>query len=388
MTPAERVLHDGFVGASRNLRAEVVRTAAYLVAIHDRKIHKALGFPRIADYALAHAGISPRTTVEFLRLGRQLHALPLLREALAKGDLSWARAREISAHATPANEAELVDLARRLSRDQLREHLRQGEESTTDAPGTTEASAVDGLPPDDPRMVPTIVQAGERTPQESTSSANRRRAGSTSRAAPRPGVTLRHEPTHGLRYVQFRLTSEQLARWEALLEHALAKGVGGGPFEVILAALETRAGNFGGPPPYLIVLLTCPSCHEARLITGRGEVDVPQALLAAATCDATVADTRGERRRTIPPRLRRLALQRARYHCEAAGCRHTRFLEIHHRQPVAAGGGDDLANLVVLCSACHRRLHEHEAQVRFHHDGVEALVGSFARLPGKRSSSS
>lgn len=53
-------------------------------------------------------------------------------------------------------------------------------------------------------------------------------------------------------------------------------------------------------------------------------------------------------------------MQRARYACEAPGCTHASFLEIHHRIPFAVGGGNDPANLLVLCARCHHDLHERD----------------------------
>lgn len=38
-------------------------------------------------------------------------------------------------------------------------------------------------------------------------------------------------------------------------------------------------------------------------------------------------------------------------------CDQTRFLEIHHRLPIKAGGDDSFENLITLCSAHHRYLH-------------------------------
>jgi 5-methylcytosine-specific restriction endonuclease McrA len=40
------------------------------------------------------------------------------------------------------------------------------------------------------------------------------------------------------------------------------------------------------------------------------------------------------------------------------GCGQTRFLEIHHLVPRAAGGKNRQDNLVTLCASCHRLLHE------------------------------
>ncbi|MBC8422613.1 HNH endonuclease [bacterium] len=51
---------------------------------------------------------------------------------------------------------------------------------------------------------------------------------------------------------------------------------------------------------------------------------------------------------------------RANHRCETPGCGRTRFLEVHHRRPRSQGGGNETANLQVLCSACHQVVHRRE----------------------------
>jgi 5-methylcytosine-specific restriction endonuclease McrA len=61
---------------------------------------------------------------------------------------------------------------------------------------------------------------------------------------------------------------------------------------------------------------------------------------------------------TIPPATRRKVLARDRHRCQAPGCEHTKFLEVHHVESRADGGGNKPENLITLCSACHRLWHE------------------------------
>ena len=73
--------------------------------------------------------------------------------------------------------------------------------------------------------------------------------------------------------------------------------------------------------------------------------------------DAVISESGKRNRQTIPPKIREAALARARHRCESPGCGHTRFLEVHHVVPRARGGTNELSNLRVLCSACHRFHH-------------------------------
>lgn len=52
--------------------------------------------------------------------------------------------------------------------------------------------------------------------------------------------------------------------------------------------------------------------------------------------------------------------------CATPGCGSARFLEVHHVVPRSAGGANDVANLVTLCSRCHGFVHEHRLRAPAH----------------------
>jgi 5-methylcytosine-specific restriction endonuclease McrA len=56
--------------------------------------------------------------------------------------------------------------------------------------------------------------------------------------------------------------------------------------------------------------------------------------------------------------VRREVLVRDAHRCRMPGCGRSRFLEVHHVRPRAAGGSNRAENLVTLCSGCHGVLHE------------------------------
>ncbi|HYJ09178.1 MAG TPA: HNH endonuclease, partial [Polyangiaceae bacterium] len=59
----------------------------------------------------------------------------------------------------------------------------------------------------------------------------------------------------------------------------------------------------------------------------------------------------------VPPSVRRLVLRRDHGRCVVPGCRHVAWLDVHHLQPRADGGGHNPDNLITLCGAHHRALH-------------------------------
>ncbi|MCC6622952.1 MAG: hypothetical protein IT385_16960, partial [Deltaproteobacteria bacterium] len=73
---------------------------------------RALGFSSMAAYAVERCGASGRWVEEARGLARRLAGLPRLRAALGTGAVTWSMAQLLARHATPEDEAELVDAAR------------------------------------------------------------------------------------------------------------------------------------------------------------------------------------------------------------------------------------------------------------------------------------
>jgi hypothetical protein len=78
----------------------------------------------------------------------------------------------------------------------------------------------------------------------------------------------------------------------------------------------------------------------------------------------------GRRTRTIPPALARALDVRDAGRCRFPGCNHRRFLDRHHVEHWSQHGETKLDNLLTLCSAHHRLVHEGGWTVEL--DGDEA----------------
>ncbi len=65
----------------------------------------------------------------------------------------------------------------------------------------------------------------------------------------------------------------------------------------------------------------------------------------------------GRKTRTIPPAIKRALLVRDQT-CRFPGCHHRSFVDGHHIEHWARGGKTALSNLMLLCTAHHRLLHE------------------------------
>ena len=113
------------------------------------------------------------------------------------------------------------------------------------------------------------------------------------------------------------------------------------------------------PPRYQVAVLRCPDCARVR---GQ-DAPLSETLAAEACCDAEVVDltpgpTHGHRARTVPPAVRRAVLLRDGRRCVVPGCCNRLWLDVHHLRPRARGGSHAVDNLVTLCAAHHRLLHD------------------------------
>ncbi|MEZ4388131.1 MAG: HNH endonuclease [Candidatus Krumholzibacteriia bacterium] len=347
-TPAQQSLHNNFVESIRTTRKGYVRAAFYLAEIADRKIHRVLGYKNLAGYASAAAGLTPDQSRDMVRMGRRLRDLPRIARAIESGSLSWHDARAVVGQATPQTERELTDLAGAFG-------VKAIEESLPASASPRKAAEAETSPVQPTR--PAAPPAGTGDP-----AADDRAAPTVQAPTPDP------EPDH--LHVTLKLTPEQYARWEAAIAARRQRGSKQPLGALHVDALESSAspGAVGHTPPAdgpgtLLVILSCPGCGRADLVTSRGDLPVPRALLESAACDALVETETGGRivrRHVVPLRLRRAALRRDRYRCQADGCNHDRQLEIHHRVPASAGGRTELDNLITLCRNCHRLLHRQE----------------------------
>lgn len=339
----------------------------WLLAALRAATHAHLGFGSFGEYVERLFGYGRRWTQERLRVAEALEGLPATVSALESGAISWSSARELTRVAVVETEVEWLEAARDKT-----------------------VHALEAL-------------VACKNPGDRPASANRRPRRHVLRFEVSPETfALFREAMHRLR----RDTGHVLEDDAALL--SMARAVLGGPADA-------------GRASYQIALSVCPEC-SAGFQQASGElVSVDRAVVAMAECDGqhvgsidagagaendahTGAKPRSSSTRakqTVPPALRRAVLRRDRHACVVPGCRQAVFVDVHRRTPRSEGGTNDAENLVTLCGAHHRALHQgklaipvESAEVRFTHaDGsrygssvrplaAEARAKAFAALRG------
>jgi 5-methylcytosine-specific restriction endonuclease McrA len=358
------------------LQAAQRNAVLWFAEILNRHLYRELGYSSIHAYAAEALGFSRARTFYFLKLCRSLESLPALKASVESGALPWTKAVEVARVATPGTEGIWIAEAQRTGRREL-------------------ARKVAGLK--------ARVRVTRQADATQTDLALAGSAGATaSETDVRTSALVEATMAETAVSVTFDFTPEQYARYEALVERARKSGERGSREELLLAALEQLAGHaqssrvsltrqrsgharssrldlkanaaeLHAPTPervhlshprYQVVVTQCPDCGRAEVQTNRGAKPLGLPALQAVLCDARVQHKGEKNRATIPPARRREALARDGYRCRASGCGSAHFLDVHHMIPRERGGTNDPDNLITLCTACHRLIHERGLPMR------------------------
>ena len=284
-----------------------------------------------AQWLAWRCGLTPRTAREHVRVARRLAELPAIRDAFARGQLSYAKVRALARIAEPESEEGLLDLAVKFSASQLERALRAYRRVTTEEAAALQGRAyLDAYWDEDG----SLVVRGRLAPEDG---AVFLQALESAFAALREGGSAEPRPTR----------ADALA---ALADRALSgsERSGGERQQVVVHVDETALrGGQGG-------------CELAE-----GPALAPETARRLA-CDGAIVELRerdgkplsvGRKTRSVPPALRR-ALKRRDRGCRFPGCEHHLFVDAHHVRHWAQGGETSLENLVLLCRRHHRLVHE------------------------------
>ncbi len=349
--------------------------------IMDRQLYRELGHSSINQFAKLELGFSTSRTGVYKELCSRLKELPKMNGEIESGELGYTKAQAIIKVADKDNEQEWLDLAKKHSRRELEKLAKRAKEEAKKEAADRAAGQ------------PTLMPLPKTTPK----------------------AVL---PV----YVNFKMSPTQYARYEAIWERVRKqRHVSADKVEALLEIMESFAvgGLYGevehadhadqtdhadqpnhldfhdpqdhpdhrdhpveteestpenkgnssrrrelpvpNKPPVQIHIHQCPDCAKATVQTCKGELEISKTDLEQALCDCQISKLNERNTRSIPPATRRLVLAKARHQCQQPGCNHTGYLEVHHIIKRSNGGTNVVSNLKVLCSACHRLLHEKDS---------------------------
>jgi hypothetical protein len=330
--------------------------ALSLVAKHDeRKLWRKDGATSMTSWLAARYGLAWGTAREWVRVAHALLRLPRIAEAYARGRLSWDQLRPLARFATPeADEvwaekgpefrpAALWREARRHERARVREaeEARRVRYFTLHWDHERPVLWLEGMLPaeEGAAFESAIGQRAEDVPRDPDAQdpEGARLADALvdmTTGRPQPAVVVVH------------------AGAEVLVREERERG----PW-----LAETEAGQRLASES--VRRLACDGRIEWILESGGRPVGI------------------GRRGRAVPEHLLRVLRHRDGGACRFPGCERKRWLNAHHLIHWADGGGTNLENLLLLCHAHHRLIHEggwrtsgHPAwDLRFHNPGGRAL---------------
>jgi hypothetical protein len=119
----------------RARRSYDLSLGALALRVVDGRVWAAVGYRTLEEYATERLGMTPSVFRQRVWLERRMFALPLLREALAKGILSYSKAVLVAREATPKTVADLIERARGTTWQQTERKTSAREEKRNRARG-------------------------------------------------------------------------------------------------------------------------------------------------------------------------------------------------------------------------------------------------------------
>jgi Holliday junction DNA helicase RuvB len=290
--------------------------AFYLADLADRGMHQDLGFPTIELYVETKYHKLPRTTQEYLRVGRALRELPATDRAFADGSLLWSQVRQLIRVVTPETEEDWITAARGLSARQLAMQVK-------------------------------LKRKGDRPTDPA-----RRRIHDTRFPGPGP------------------FTAMQMAAWNgarAKLEAELGRPISDGELGQTLADLLLSTRDDGTVPGRIAVNdshYTLTVVHDAATSVSSVEIDGVMVALPPNTGPQATPEHRDI---PTPKKLRREILGRDRVQCRC--CHRRKNLTVHHIHWRRYGGRTVASNLATVCEDCHSLIHDRRLVVAGSGDG-------------------
>ena len=367
-------LGDDIAELSARIQAATYELLVLIRAFDEREGWE--GCQSCAHWLNWRTGLKLGAAREKVRVARALGALPLLSDAMQRGQISYSKVRALTRVATPANERRLLDFAlcapasyverlarawRRVDRateaaDDQRRQTRRHINTWVDDDGMV---VIRGrLSPEVGAVVRRALEAASDRLRTEVAPADAAETSTVQRQADALGLVA-----------------------ESALAADLDRGTAGDRYQVVLhVEADTLQADAAAPALHVFA----ETSSHAVGSTGRGEADMDRRHVAATSsprmaghaaledgdglrvsaetsrrvaCDAAVVVMQhapdgaildiGRKTRTIPPALRR-ALQARDRQCRFPGC-HARRCDAHHVQHWADGGATRLDNLVLLC---------------------------------------
>ena len=319
------------IGQMHGVYACSHKTLLDLISTYDEtEAWKEDGAVSIEVWLCCSLGIAFSLAKEWVQVARSFRNLPKLAQAYEEGRLPYGHVKSLIKVVTPDNEAELLDRAIGMNDWQIQ------------------------------RMV---KQLSPPTPEEDKEKIAKR------------SLNFQADREEGFTRIWGKLPESDGATVETALrnlaEKASKKGETIGLDALMADALVELSSTYLGVDaeaarPLVVVHVQKPP-HGPATGEIEGGPQISVATIARLSCDCYLQITEhgadgevigiGRKSRNVPRWLRRQLMHRDKG-CRFPGCDRKRWLHAHHIVPWEFGGPTSLENLVMLCTAHHRFVHE------------------------------
>jgi len=312
------------------------------------------GFRSCASWLSWRVGLDLGAARERVRVAHALGTLPLLAQALARGELSYAKVRALTRVATPETEERLLAVGQAGTAEHVERIVRgwRRVDRKAEAQETARRHASRALHvyQDEDGMV---VIRGRLAPEVGAVLVQ---ALAVAREVVYPKNVSAETPT----MAQQQADALALVA-ETALHHGIDPGTPGERYQVVVHVDAPVLADPDAPGQSVLEDGT----HVSAETSQRLACDASRVVMRHAP-DGRVMEV-GARTRSIPPAIRRALHHRDRG-CRFPGCG-VRFGQGHHIRHWAHGGPTTLSNLALLCRRHHRAVHEEGYQVDRQPDG-------------------
>lgn len=315
-----------------------------ILEIDEEQLWRRDGATSTSAWLAGRLKLARSTTREWVRVARALRGLPAIRRAFRGERLSWDQLRPVTKFASPETDELWARRAPLMRPAGLWQEVRRHEQVVREQEEATHRRRYLRLDWDPER--PVLYLEGMLSAEQGTALESALR-----RSAEQVEVEADAVDPHGARLA------------DALVGSVSAPGKPGAspsPVVVVHTAAELLAG--------------VPAAQNPHLAETAAGVRLSEEAVRRLACHAQVEwvlekEGRpvgvGRKMRTVPPGLMRLLQHRDRG-CRFPGCERRQWIKAHHLRHWAKGGATDLDNLVLLCHAHHRLVHEGGWRVRGH----------------------
>lgn len=340
-------------GATGKMARLRVFLGQVLLAMDDTDAHDHFGCHSSAHYAEAILRMDGKSAQRLRRIAIRLETLPVLSEAVANGTIAWSSLRAILPLCDEGNEAEWLRRAQQLTSRELEAAIRFQRSGGASADPRQAVELTFHVSPETAALLEWANrdlsrEAGRRVNAEELLEAlcAERLAG-----APFPSEAAWNQ-------VQVEAARDVEAAAARSVEVAVRSGLVELPDEE--ASPEASVDEVPLNHWNAVIAQETPCPGAPRLTLVRPTPTWQNDKLRFNPKSRLVTDAQ-----------RREIFRRDAYGCSTPGCTHTLWLHVHHIVFFSEGGLTVPDNLLTVCSACHRALHEGHLQVR---EGPRGLI--------------